>query len=239
METLEIKNLKRDPSKFKNIFKTVGDVVLTTKDIDIVFPERYITRELAVISSSVRLLGIYAILDRSNNYCIVNNSIVQQLAPYIISDVTVNGVVYKKCSFEANTPFLLNNNLIVTDSFLYDIFEEFLSKGNVPWYLDYNDLADIFANTERFNGKSVGNDPIALEILTSVVAKSSVGKDIPYRLVKNKKLVKPEYIGLNDMRFAFDNTGSRLVGSYFSDGITTSIVDPETKTSEQTKILRR
>ena len=40
------------------------------------------------------------------------------------------------------------------------------------------------------------------------------------------------------MRFAFDNTGSRLVGSYFSDGITTSIVDPETKTSEQTKILR-
>ena len=37
---------------------------------------------------------------------------------------------------------------------------------------------------------------------------------------------------------AYDNTGSKLVGNYFGEGLTSAILEKETHTSDSSKILR-
>ena len=37
---------------------------------------------------------------------------------------------------------------------------------------------------------------------------------------------------------AYDNTGSKLIGNYFGDGLTSALIDQETHSSDSSKLLR-
>jgi hypothetical protein len=76
-----------------------------------------------------------------------------------------------------------------------------------------------------------------MEIITSMVAKDPNNKQIYFRQVHDNKNIKPEYVGLSDIYNSYNNTGSRLIGGYFSYGITTSLVSPEKESSTVSKIL--
>jgi hypothetical protein len=237
MDKLNISGLKRNPEIIKSYLKTIKNTVVTTEDIQIVFPERYINRELAIIANTIKLVSIYAILDNYGNYAIMSAPIIQELVPFSIHDLDVNGVIYKGLSFNRGDVVLPNTVLVKNNNFMYDIFDEFYIKGNIPWYLDYNDVSNVLAETKKYAGSNIGNNPLTMEIITSMVAKDPNNKQIYFRQVPDNKNIKPEYVGLSDIYNSYNNTGSRLIGGYFSYGITTSLVSPEKESSTVSKIL--
>lgn len=238
MTNMNISGLKRNPDIIKSYFKKVKNTVLLKEDVKVLFPERYINRDLAQISSTVDVMSIYAIVDNNKNYAIVNKLIMQNLAPYNITEITIDNIIYKELYFRKGDVFITNTNLVKTNTLIYNVFDEFFTKGNVPWFLNYNDLSDILIASKEYTGSDIGKNPIAVEILASLIARNPDDKTKFYRTVKNKKTVKPSYIGLNNIFYSFDNTGAKLVGGYFGQGVPNAIVVPETKSSEVTKTLR-
>lgn len=238
MEKIHVSGLKRNPSVIKSYFKKVKNTVLVTEDVKVIFPERYINRDLAQIGSTVDVMSIYAILDGKKNYAIVNKLIMQNLSPYNITEITIDNVIYKELHFRKGDVFITNTNLVKTNTLIYNVFDEFFTKGNIPWFLSYNDLSDILIASKEYTGSDIGKNPIAVEILASLIARNADDKTKFYRTVKEKKKVKPSYIGLNNIFYSFDNTGAKLVGGYFGQGVPNAMVVPETKSSEVTKILR-
>lgn len=234
---IEVNKLKKNPEAFKNIFKVTEANTLVTQDIYLMFPLHFIKKGLAYINSDgLRIVGIYALLDMDDNYCIVKDPIFQELQPSNISYCEVNGEEYVIAFFNKDTIFMLNNNLVVSDSFLYDLFDEFFTNGKIPWYINYEELANLFSDSKQYTNTNIGSDPIIFEVLTSTIARTKKDKTIYYRKSLNSEL---SYIGLNDIRYGYNNTGARLIGGYFKEGIINSIVDPETTTSESSKILRK
>ena len=134
-----------------------------------------------------------------------------------------------------DTVFLINNNLVVSDKFVYDVFDEFFSNGNIPWYLNYEDVARLFEDGVKFANVKIGNDPFIFEILTSIIARTSSDKTKKYRTNTDGNLA---FVGLNDIIYGFNNTGASLIGGYFKDGIVNSIVRKEEESTELVKILR-
>lgn len=241
MDVLQVSKLKRNPDKLKACFKTIGNSIVVTKDIRLMFPERYLTRNLASLGSLVKVLSIYAIIDDDNNYAVVIAPIVQEITPFTIKDISVDNILYKELIFRENDVFMPNTRLVKADSFLYDMFDEFYTKGNIPWYLNYNDMANLLLETKKYADSNIGKNPLAMEIITSVIARDENDKRTFFRqTLKSKTDIekRPTYVGLNNIYFSLETTDAKLVGGYFGYSITTAIVDQEKSTSEVAKVLR-
>jgi len=240
MDVIDVSKLKRDPSVIKSYFKVTNDITIVNSNIRVVFPERFVTKELASMGATVRLPAIYAIIDEDDNYAITLSPIIQELSPYVINNISVGDVVYKELLFNKGDVFIINNNLIMQDNFMYDLFDEFYIKGNIPWYLNYDDVSNIFLETKKYANSNIGNNPLTFEILTAITTRDINNKTVFYRTaLNNKNKTYPYYIGLNNIQYSFDNTGAKIIGGYMGAGLTNAIISPETKTSRVSEVLRK
>jgi len=239
MESLNTSGLKRNPDAIKKCFKTIGGSIIATKDIRLIFPERYINKNIATVGSTVRVVSIYAILDNEGNYAVSNVPVMVELTPSNIGEIEASGI-NKVCYFEKDSVFAPKNTLIKDDKFLYDLFDEFIINGNVPAFMNYEDISNIIAQARKYAGQGIGDNPVAMEILASIISKSKENDEHYMRqFIKNKgNNTKIKYIGLKNLYHTFDNTISKLVGNYYSTGVTTAILDKEEKTTNIEEILR-
>ncbi len=237
MESLNISGLKRKPEVIAKHFKAVGDATVVTSNLRIIFPERYVARGLAVMGSHVRLLSVYAVLDDDNNYGIVNIPIFINITPTNISEIDIEGKLHVVCHFEKDNIFTTNNTLVIEDDFLYDLFDEFMIQGNIPWYIEYDDIANILHESEKYVARDIGSNPVAMEILASIISKSPEDSKLYYRQSK-KVNVRPKYLGLSKSYVYGDSTISKVVGNYYSVGVTSAILNKETETTDIEEILR-
>lgn len=234
--SFDIRGFKRRPEAFKSTFKIKDNSTLTTHRISVLFPERYLGRELASIGVNfVKVLGIYAIVNDNKEYTVINTPIFHELLPESTEIVDIDGKNYVMCGFDKNSVYLSSNDLIVMDSFVYELFAEFFLQGNVPWYLDYTDLVNIFRQSKQFTNTSLGDDLVTWETITSLVTRYSSDKTKYHRQTVDKPY---SYVGLNDIRYGYDNTGARIIGGYMKEGIVTAIIDKEKETSDTSRILR-
>lgn len=237
MIAYDISKLKRNPKTISSYLKTSSNVVTTKEDLQVMIPARYIDAGLATIDNTIKTLGIYAIIDSKNNYAVSCTPTVQELSPFSVEDAIVGNVKYKILNFNKNTVFMPNSKLIVTADYMYGIFDNFFSNGRVPWFLSYEDLCDLLLESKKYMGNGIGEAILAFEIITSISARDSNKPTLYYRLSNMKN--KPTYVGLNDLFYSYSNTGAKLIGSYFKTGLMTAMLEPETKSSETSNILRK
>lgn len=239
MDNYKLSSLKRNPNIIKNYFKIVGDTTVVTENVKVLFPTRYLDKKLCIISNQVKVLSVYMVVDSRNNYSVVSAPIMQDLLPNNINNVSLDGVPYVELEFSKYDVFIPNNNLVMSDTFMYDIFDEFYIKGNVPMFLDYLDVRNLMLETKKYANSTVGKNPLIFELLTAIISRDPKNKKSYYReaIIKNKN-IRPIYIGLNNVYYSYDNTGAKLIGGYFGEGLTTAIVEQETKSSEVSNVLR-
>lgn len=242
MDKLSSKLFKRNPELIKSYFKKVKDVTYTNTHLRIIFPERYINKEFVFMGSSIRILSIFAIVDDDNNYAISVAPIFIDLSPYNVSEVMIDDVLNKVLYFNKDDIVINNNTVVKTDSFIYDLFDEFYVKGNVPWFMGYEDVSDILLEAKKYSGSNVGENALTFEILASLVSRSGKDKSefIRRSITSEKDVSKLDirYIGLNNIYYSFDSTGARLFGGYYGSGVTTSIADPEDETTVMMDLIR-
>lgn len=240
MFEIDPRNLKRKPDLIKGIFTKKGNQIVVNQDVQVLFPERYINKELATVDTVVKVVSIFAIVDENNNYAITNAPVIVELTPNNISEIIIEKTLNKVLEFNKGDTFMLNTKAIRNDQFMYNLFEEFYITGNTPWFMAYSDISDIFIESKKYAGSKIGNKPIAFEILAGTITRSSVNTEIKYRVAikgKNDKL-KPMYAGLNNVYQSYTDTGSKLVGSYYDAGINTALVDKEKRATTTISILR-
>lgn len=238
MAAIDISKWKRNPSKIQSYFNTNKDVVTVTADLEVYFPERYITRELAFLDTDVRVISLYCIKDKQDNYAITRAPIFVRLTPSNIEEIKLEDSLknYRVLTFPKGTVYTPNVNCIVRDNFVYNLFDEFYLKGNIPFYLEYTDLPEIFAEAKAYTNTGIGEDLLAYEFISSVVTR--VKKDKTKYIRHSKDKHDTVYVGLNDIYFSYNNTGAKLFGNYLTYGINSAIIDKEEKTSDSTKLLR-
>ena len=230
--SLDISKLTRDAEKIKKLFKTVGDTTVCTSDITILFPKRFVNKNLCQ-------------LDMVNNtYAIALAPGFQTMKPssislYGLGNKSDEKTLYIGLGFKKDDVVILNNTLVKDSGCLFNILSELFINGNIPWYMNYEDVSNLLLESKKYTDTNIGNDPAGLEILTSIIARDNRFK--PYReYIKSRDEIfskPPTYVGLNNV-MAYDNTGSKLVGNYFGEGLTSAILEKETHTSDSSKILR-
>jgi len=242
MVNLSSDDFKYNPEPIKKLFSTVGNSIVTKGSVRVIFPSIYLNKELGEIDNGVNVISIYAVVDDNDNYAVVNKPIFAKLTPDDISEIEINDKPHKVLHFSKNTVFIENRKLVKNNSFLFNLFDLFFLQGKVPWFLSYEKTARIFEHAKDYAGSKIGNNPIALEILTAIITRLQDDKTKFYRQVIEKpsdlKKIKRTTIGLMNIYYTFDNTTAKLVGSYYNEGVNSALVNQETKSTNIEKLLR-
>ena len=235
MKPFIVKDLKRKPDLIKTYFKKAGTGLMVTEDIKVMFPSRYVNKNLAIMGDTVTVLSIYAIIDNEGNYGVINAPIMIELNPTMTDEVEIEGKVYTILEFSKGDVFTNNTSLVIRNGNIYELFDELFIHGNIPWYLNYEDLSNLFKLSGKYAGTGIGDNPLAMELLASIIARNKNDKTMLYRkLAKDMSVIKksdPAFVALLNIYYSFTSTMSKLTGSYFKDGITSALVNHETESN--------
>lgn len=237
---MNLSQFTRDAKKVHVNLKELGDgSVVTVKGCKIYVPSRFRDKHLAELGNETYILGLFMLTVDDKFYSVNNVNAMMRIEPSSINDVVLDGKDYLEFIFEAGDVVFPTTDLVQSDKLTYFIFDEILAKGNVPVYLDYNDLCHLFSSALKFAGVKLASTPTILHLLISKIARSPKDHNVYFRQVTNgNDLDTVHYIPLRSSTHGGTNTSARLMGSYFSDNVTSALVNPAVHEENMEHILR-
>lgn len=241
---MEPKKLKRDASKVHACLKELPDGrVVTTKECKIYIPARFAERGLAFIGIETTIVGIYAIVVDDTYYGISMVNAMMRIEPTSTVKVSIDEEEFYEFSFDPGSTVISSTQLVRNDQLVYKIYDEIIAKGHVPWYLGYSELGKLFDTAKYHAGANIGTNHEVTELIVSMIARDVKDRHRYYRtaIKSYEDLVKnpPAFIPLRSVTYAATNTTNKLAGSYFSDGLVSSLVSPADRVERIEDLLRR
>lgn len=235
--------LVRNAEKVQACLKELPDgQLLTTQACKIQVPVRYSQRGLAQVGIETYVYGIYALILEDGTYAVSSVCAMVKILPFKVIDIQINGVPYHEFYFEANSPVIANINLVRRDVLIYNIFDEFMFKGNIPWFIEYEDLGKLFDTAKYHADSNVAQTYEVIELIASLVARNKEDRTKYYRTAISAydelKSKPPAYVPLMSVFYSATNTLSKLAGSYYNDGVVSALVTPTHEVSKLEALLR-
>lgn len=239
-----LNNLKKDPSFITENLKELEDgSIVCLKDCKIYIPVRYEERNLAYVGSDNHILGIYGIV-MEDRYAVSLINAMVNIDPLSTDKVVIDEDEYYQFNFEKGNTLIKSVNLVKTATLTYSIFDEFFTKGYIPWYITtQEDLVSIYDTAQYHAGANVGTNKAITRLLVSFVSRDPIDKTKFFRYtldtiddINNKK---PSFVPLKSVELSATSTLNKIGGNYFDVGVKSALVNPSSRTERIEDILRR
>ena len=239
---MEISHLKRDGDYVKKAFKQMDEQIIAVKECKIYFPERYQEKKLAKIAVESSVLAMYALVV-DNHYGVSKVPAMMPIRPDSVNSVKINDDHYFECVFSKGSTVCPNVNLVKNDTLLYDIFNEFIQNGKIPWYFNYKDLGELFKFSKKHTGTELGANRGVTELIIASIARNPNKLTEYYRhsisSLKDIEKNPPQIIKLNSVSYGATDSMSKIIGGYFDEGVMSALVNPSEQIEPIEELLRR
>lgn len=241
---MDPKKLIRDPSKIHSILKNLEDgSIACTKKCKIYIPSRFAEHQMAFVGSETQISGIFAITVDDKYYGVSLINSMMRIDPTDTKRIMVGDIENFEFSFEAGSKVILNRNLVKSDTFIYNIYNEIIATGHIPWFFSYEDLGRLFESSAEFAGMKVGASHVVAEMIAASISRNPKNTNEYYRhSLSNKNQLMtnpPDFIALRNVIYGATNTTAKLMGAYFDDGLTSALVNPSEKVEPLENLLRQ
>lgn len=241
---MDISNFKRNAEKIHSDLETLSDGRIITKSgCKIYIPLKYQDHKLAKVETEIFILAIFAIVLEDGTYGVSNAPAMVKIEPSNILTVKINDEQYYEFTFNKGDTVIANKDVIQNDSLLYEIYNEFISKGSIPWYVTYEDLGKVFALSKHFTGHKLGANKAVMELIVSTIARDPSNLNTYYRQVvetqNDVKKIRPVIVKLNSVTYGATNTMARLIGSNWDEGLNSALINKTEKVEPIEAILRK
>lgn len=231
----EFEKYKRRPDKILASVKKKANYSVFSEKVTVYFPSRYKVKNMCTIGTVTTVAGYFMIANEKKEYTVFNLPNLISLSPDKIEEINIGDVYYMKLTFEAGSIFNTNNKLVQAENFLYFVFDEFLALGKSPFFFGETDLANIFSLANKYAGSRLGNGPLGLDTITSVVLRDADDLDTEYRLTDKKK--RPTNIGLANVHHTFQNVYNKINAAHASAGIGSAVLLDKKEISPLEEVL--
>lgn len=236
-----MQHLKRDADQVKRHLKVREDgAVYTTAPCKIMIPTRYKERHLANVGAETHVLGIFAIIV-GDYYAVNNTCAMMRINPSSTETVSVDDTSYLEFHFNAGDKVIHSTDLIMNDTLTYYIYDEFIAKGRIPWFINYIDLAKLFDTAEEHAGVNLGNRAV-IDLIISTIARQPDDLTKLYRhgLTKIEDVYTnpPAIVPFRSVIWNTADTTSKLIGAHFGDSVTSALVNPSESVERIEELLR-
>lgn len=230
----EFLKLKRDPKRVSKSLSFKSGKYIANENVKILMPKRYLNVGFMTIDTSVKALGVFIIITDDYKYSLSAIPVKVELVPEKLDTIDIVGKDYYLLSFSKGSTVIENTKLIKTPDFVFGLIDEFIIKGNAPFFMEYEDIPDIFVNARKYTGSNVADDISSITLLTSLIARHHDNKFFRTDISKPMKL-----IALNDPINRYHDTFSKLASNYLKKGVLSAIINPETESTIHTEVYKR
>jgi hypothetical protein len=233
----------RDKDKvYAALHVTDNNEMVAKKSLKVYIPARFIQSEMAKFESENTFVGICAFVVDDKYYAVSCVTAVMRTEPTAINDVIIDDVEYVEMAYDPGSRVIANVNLVKIDNLIYKIYDEFISKGRVPWYMGYEDLGKLLENSHYYSGVKVGNNPQILEMIAATICRSPSDVKKYYRQgieSKEENVTNPPVvIPLRAVSYGATNAIAKLMGPYFDENVTSTLVSPGQRVERVERLLR-
>lgn len=241
---MDIASLEHNPQRVRQALEKQPDGrVVARERVKIYVPYRYVERDLAYVGIENHILGIYAIVVGDRYYGVSLVDAMVSIDPSQTNKVKIDGDEFLEFIFEERTTVIKSVHLVCTDTITYRIYDEIFAKGNIPWYLGYEELARIFDTAKKHADANIGQEQEVTQLIVSLVARSRADRTQYYRTVVNTpqdlRDNPPVFVPLMSVRYSATNTLTKLGGSYFGQGVVSALINPAQRTERIEELLRK
>lgn len=245
---MDISKLIRKPEVVKaNLTKAKDGSLLAKKETRIFIPLKYRTRNLASFGLTTRSVAIFPIVV-GNDYSVMKVCANIDLTPTSIRTVIIEDEEFMELFFEAGSTIAKSVHLVQSAVLVYYISDHFLSKGDIPWFMSYSDISEIFDTVIKHAGTDLNVDPAILEVIASSLSrqtkdrtkylrhaiKDQAGFEYPDKLAGGVS-----YISLKNIELGATNTTAKLMGNYYTEGLSSALVTKTERMEGVEELLRR
>lgn len=233
----------RDYDKvFPALFENPAGQILTKKPCKIQVPVRFSEIGLGEIGIRTFTYGLFALILDSGLYMVMNVCAIVELNPYKLTKIMIDDVEYHEFHFDANQVVIKAVDLVKNPNIIYNVMDELVFKGKVPWYADYEDVGKLFDTAKYHAGSDVGQSLETMEFVASMVCRSRMDLSKYIRSVAktyaDTVAEKIGYVPLKSVFYSVKSTVNKLAGSYFADGVVSALVQPAESVENIEKVLR-
>lgn len=241
---MDPKKLTRDASKVHAALKELDDgSVVTTKGCKIIIPARFAEQQLAVLGNEINICGLFAIIVEDRFYGVSSAMAMMRIEPSVTNTIKIEDEDFLEFVFDPGCTVISSTELVKSDAFIYLVYSEIIAKGNVPWYMNYEDMGRLFESAPHHAGVSVGANFAVIEMIMAAISRSEKDRTKYFRhqLATKQDLDKevPAFIPLRSVTYGASNTTAKLIGAYWEEGLTSALVNPTETVEPIEGLLRR
>lgn len=238
LETRFGNKIKRDAGKVNaqlGQLKSDDKTKITTKTKAYLYiPYRFVTVGLAIVGDTVKVMSNYAIVT-GDSYAVANLPAMCEIRPDSRKRVKIGDEEYFEFYFEPNSIVLEDTRLFQQSTLVYNLFNEEIAKGNVPFYFSDVDFLFYLDQTSSFADLTLGKNNVSLEMIISSITRSAQDRTKYYRENPDGNY---SFIPLRNIQLGATNTLSKMMGSYFETGVTSSLAKESEKLEDIERLLR-
>ena len=215
--------LKRDSNFVQSNLYIKDNKVYCKEKTIIEFPKWYETKELASIQEISYIYGVFAIIIE-DKYSVSTIPTLIPTSPILVNEIEREGVLYTQFIYGKDDCIIENINIVKHDILSYNFFETYFMYAREPWYIEYEDLIKIMDNLVPYAKSNVGASHISSELVISYITRDKEDHKKFYRQTDYKG--EYTYVDLMNVYSSVFTTTNRLAGGYFTNGLVSSLVQP-------------
>lgn len=238
---MDTTQLIRDADYVKaRLHKTEAGSVVCGEACKVQIPESFTGKNLAVIGSEVFIFGFHPII-MGDRYAVNKTIAMMRINPSSTAKVMIDNEPYIEFQFEAGDTLYNTTALVVTDTLTYYMYDLFIAKGNIPWYMNYFDMANMFDTADEHAGVNLGGRSV-IELIISSIARDPDDMNRLYRHIlarpEDVRDKPPVTVPFRSVIWNTSDTTSKLNGAYYSEGINSALVNPSESVELIEELLR-
>ena len=223
----------------KKFFKRDYDkrtITFIGNSLEVRIPKRFQSYRMLEITDVIKALGVMDLVIDDKYQCTMNILGRITIIPSRYEELVIKDVPYLVAHLEHGDIFINDTNLAQEASVLYALFCEFVTRGKPLYTFTYDEFALVFDRIKQFVGRGLGVERSVFELIIAHISRDKENLFKQYRYTDMKK--SPVYIDLNNVSLAPTTTSSRMVGAYFEDGLTASLITTSKENAPFENILR-
>lgn len=213
-----------------------GDKIklVTAEPAFIYVPYRFVTAGLAYVEDVVKIIAQFAIVV-GDHYAVSNVPALCEIKPESRKRVKIDDVEYLEFNFDKNSVVIEDLHLFQDSAMIFNIFNEEIAKGNVPFYFNDEDFTMSLDLAADFANLKLGKNNVSLEMIISSITRNGKNLSEYYRTNPDGNY---KFIPLRNIQLGATNTLSKVNGSYYELGITSALSRDSDKLEDIERLLR-
>lgn len=216
--------------------------VIAKQPCRIYIPVVYVDKKLAFISEDVQIIGVYAVALEDGRYGVSTTAAMLTIVPDTTNTVKIGDESYYEFVFEKGSVVIAELDLVKNDTMAYNIYNHFQARGNIPWFLNGVDVANIYSSLRKHAGVSVASSASIYHLLAAEICRDPNDRTKLFRYTLNSRegwKQMPAYAGIKNIQYSSSGVVAKFLGPYFPDNVTAALVNPSDKIESIEELLRK